>query len=129
MASRSGTTCKNTSKLKPLFDEFLHKIIGEIDRKAVQAMKRYLTDVIGLQVTKNGQEPDEFVTQLRECGCISACDVDLLDDLLDVSGRNDCRQMLRDFVKRRPNAFESLCEDECLKIAAAPGNQMSFLLL
>ena len=96
------------SQLRELFDELLDQVILMIDRKTLHAMKRYLSDVISLNVGSKCQEASEFIKVLAAGRCISEHDVDLLEDLLEVSGLARGLSIVRGFTKKRPSGVEFL---------------------
>ena len=89
------------------FRDFLQEVIAKITGENLKAMKRFLRDVISLKIGVNCNSADELVEKLLSCHCLSEYDLDLLEDLLGVTGRNDILDLLREYKRKWPPVLES----------------------
>ena len=92
------------------FRDFLREILAKITGENLKAMKRFLRDVISLKIGVNCDSAGELVEELLSCHCLSEYDLDLLEDLLGVTGRNDILDLLREFKRKWPSVLESTSE-------------------
>lgn len=92
------------------FRHFLQEITAKITGENLKAMKRFLRDVISMKIGVNCNSADELVEKLLRCHCLNEYDLDLLEDLLGVTGRNDLLDLLREFKRKLPPVLESTSE-------------------
>ena len=92
------------------FRDFLQEVIAKITGENLKAMKRFLRDVISLKIGVNCNSADELVEKLLSSHCLSKFDLDLLEDLLGVTGRNDILDLLREYKRKWPPVLESTSE-------------------
>lgn len=98
-----------TSKFTCLRD-FVQEIVPKFTGENLKAMKRFLRDVISLKIGVNCDSASELLEELLKCHCVNEYDLDLLEDLLGVTGRNDILDRLREFKKKWPSVLESMPE-------------------
>ena len=89
------------------FRDFLPEVLAKITGENLKAMTRFLRDVISLKIGVNCNSADELVEKLLSCHCLSEYDLDLLEDLLGVTGRNDILDLLRKYKRKWPPVLES----------------------
>lgn len=92
------------------FRDFLQEIVPKITGENLKAMKRFLRDVIPLKIGVSCDSAGELVEELLSCHCLNEYDLDLLEDLLGVTGRNDILDLLREFKRKWPTVLESTSE-------------------
>lgn len=94
------------------FRDFVQEIVPKITVENLKAMKRFLRDVISLKIgVKNCDSPGGLLEELSRCHCVNECDLDMLEDLLGVTGRSDVLDMLREFKRKCPSVLESMSEE------------------
>lgn len=104
------------------FRDFLQEVIAKITGENLKAMKRFLRDVISLKVGVNCNSADELVEKLLSCHCLSEYDLDLLEDLLGVTGRSDILDLLREYKRKWPPVVESTSEKAIRELVAGKIN-------
>ena len=104
------------------FRDFLQEVIAKITGENLKAMKRFLRDVISLKVGVNCNSADELVEKLLSCHCLSEYDLDLLEDLLGVTGRSDSLDLLREYKRKWPPVVESTSEKAIRELVAGKIN-------
>lgn len=100
------------------FRYFLQDITAKITGENLKAMKRFLRDVISMKIDVNCNSADELVEKLLSCHCLNEYDLDLLEDLLGVTGRNDLLDLLREFKRKLPPVLESTSENAIGELVA-----------
>lgn len=90
--------------------EFVQEIVSKFSGENLKAMKRFLRDVISLKIGVNCDSAGELLEELLKCHCLNKYDLDLLEDLLGVTGRNDILDLLREYKKKWPSVLESMSE-------------------
>lgn len=104
------------------FRDFLQEVIDKITGENLKAMKRFLRDVISLKIGVNCNSADELVEKLLSCHCLGEYDLDLLEDLLAVTGRNDILDLLREYKRKWPPVLESTSEKAIGELVAGKLN-------
>lgn len=104
------------------FRDFLQEVIAKITGENLKAMKRCLRDVISMKVGVNCNSADELVEKLLSCHCLSEYDLDLLEDLLGVTGRSDILDLLREYKRKWPPVVESTSEKAIRELVAGKIN-------
>lgn len=104
------------------FRDFLQEVIAKITGENLKAMKRFLRDVISMKVGVNCNSADELVEKLLSCHCLSEYDLDLLEDLLGVTGRSDILDLLREYKRKWPPVVESTSEKAIRELVAGKIN-------
>lgn len=97
--------------------EFVTEIAPNITADNLKAMKRFLRGVISLNVGVECDSAGELIATLSTCHCMNDCDLDLLEDLLGVTGRDDNLNLLWDFRKKRPPSLDSIPEERVSEIS------------
>lgn len=115
------------SKARCLRD-FVQEIAPNITPENLKAMKRFLRDVISLNIGVNCDSPNELMGALSTCHCINDYDLDLLEDLLGVTGRDDILDLLRDFKKKCSSVLESITEERVGGISPGRNFKLNFKL-
>lgn len=100
----SGAVVTNRAKC---FHDFIQKIVPKFTGENLKAMKRFMTDVISLKIGVECETASEFLAELSNYHCINEHDLDLLEDLLGVTGRSDILDLLSGFKKKCPAILES----------------------
>lgn len=100
------------------FRDFLQEVICKITGENLKAMKRFLRDVISLKIVLNCNSADELVEKLLSCHCLNEYDLDLLEDLLCVTGRNDILDLLREYKRKWPPVLETTSEKAISELVA-----------
>lgn len=121
MAARGIDSGSISSRvLVPSFHDFLLEIVPMFTEENLTAMKRFMKDVISLKIGVECEAARDLLGELWKSHCISEHDLDLLEDLLGVSGRRDILDMLRDYKKKCPSNLESMSTEPIGELI--PGN-------
>lgn len=90
--------------------EFVQEIVPKFTAENLKAMKRFLRDVISLKIGEGCISAGELLEELSKCHCVNEYDLDLLEDMLGVTGRNDLLDLLREFKRKWPSVLENMSE-------------------
>lgn len=120
----NGDNCRVvfSSKAK-CFNDFMQEIASKFTVENLKAMKRFMADVISLKIGVECESASELLAELTKCHCINEHDLDLLEDLLGVTGRSDILDLLRVFKKKCPSFLESLSLEKVKELV--PGKWIS----
>ena len=119
---RAFGSCPVTQHKARCFRDLLQEITAKITAENLKAMKRFLRDVISLKIGVSCNSADELVEKLLSCHCLNEYDLDLLEDLLGVTGRNDILDLLREFKRKWPPVVESTSEKAIGELVAGKLN-------
>lgn len=118
-AIENGGSCEAVSLSKAAYlQDFMQEIIPKITGENLKAMKRFMVDVISLNVGVVCDSAGEFLAELSKYHCINGHDLDLLEDLLGVTGRSDILDLLRGFKKKLPSVLESVSTEAVEKMVS-----------
>ena len=90
------------------FHDFIQEIAPKFTGENLKAMKRFMADVISLEIGVECDAASEFLAELSNYHSINEHDLDLLEDLLGVTGRSDILDLLSEFKKKCPAILESV---------------------
>lgn len=112
-----STSCRPVfSSRAKHFQDFVQEIVPKFTEENLKAMKRFMADVISLKIGVECESAGELLAELSKYHCINEHDLDLLEDMLGVAGRNEILDLLNRFKKKCPSSLESVSSEAVEKL-------------